>query len=106
MNKDEKTGMLEDDLEFIRILKAYFIKTCGGKYSEIVNSLKDGDIKNAHRIAHTIKGNAAQLGKTSLQKAAAEVENHLKTGENLLKDEHLKALETELNSALSELSGT
>jgi HPt (histidine-containing phosphotransfer) domain-containing protein len=66
--------------------------------------LETGDIKLAHRLAHTLKGNAGQIGKAGLQLAATSVEQALKEGENLVSKEQLKTLETELNIVLNELA--
>ncbi|MCL2266328.1 MAG: Hpt domain-containing protein [Treponema sp.] len=101
----EKYGLLEEDLEFKRMLKQYFIKTCGSKFAEIVSSLEEGNIEKAHRLAHTLKGNAAQLGKSFLQKAAAEVENNLKNGSNNVTQDQLKNLDMELKAVLIDFNG-
>jgi CheY-like chemotaxis protein len=72
------------------------------RFIEIAGALNAGDIKLAHRLAHTLKSNAGQLGKSYLQKAAADVEEQLKGGQNLVSPQQLAALETELNAALAE----
>ena len=104
MNKtNNKNDFLEDDLEFKKTLMQYFLKTCGDRMSEIYKSIDEGNINNAHRLAHTIKGNAAQLGKPNLQKAATDVESGLKNGKNGVTKEQLKNLENELNAVLIDL---
>jgi signal transduction histidine kinase len=74
------------------------------RFDEINGALKSGDIKLAHRLAHTLKGNAAYFGKILLQKAAADVEEQLKNGQNLVSPQSLDTLETELNAALAQLA--
>jgi len=101
--KDNENILLEADMEFQKALRGYFVKTNKNVINNIINNLNSGDIKTAHRITHSLKSNAAQLGKTSLQKAAAEVEHLLKDGKNSVSDEQLKKLETELNAVLAEL---
>jgi CheY-like chemotaxis protein len=105
---DQKTVQTETnsklDIEFKENLKKLFAKSNQKKFSEIVNTLESNDIKLAHRLAHTLKGNAGQIGETFLQKAAAEVEHQLKDGENLVTPQQMSALETELNAALSRLA--
>jgi len=81
-----------------------FVEKNQGVYDELINALNSNDIKQAHRIAHTLKSNAGQLEKTDLQHAAAEVEAHLKNEENNVTSRHLQALEYELKTALSELA--
>jgi len=99
-----KSAALEADAEFLKSIQIYFVKSNQNKYREIVNALNQGDIKLAHRLAHSLKGNAGQIGKILLQKAAAEVENQLKGGKNLVSDIQLETLATELNVVLSELA--
>jgi HPt (histidine-containing phosphotransfer) domain-containing protein len=82
----------------------YFLKDSRERFSEITGALKAGDIKLAHRLAHTLKSNAGLLDKILLRNAAAEVEYRLKDGKNLVTNEQLKTLETELNTVLAEFS--
>jgi HPt (histidine-containing phosphotransfer) domain-containing protein len=55
-------------------------------------------------MVHTLKSNAGQLNKTSLQKAAADIENSLKSEENHTTPEQMSILESELNAALMEFT--
>jgi signal transduction histidine kinase/CheY-like chemotaxis protein len=91
------------DMEFQKKLLALFVKTNLEKFREIINALEDGDINLAHRLVHTLKSNAAQIGKTTLQQAAAEVENGLKDGKNNVTAQQMALLEKELNEVLAEL---
>jgi HPt (histidine-containing phosphotransfer) domain-containing protein len=72
-------------------------------WSDFTGALASGDIKRAHRIAHTLKSNAGTIGKAFLQKAAAEAEALLSDGENKLTDELINTIEYEFNAVLSEL---
>jgi len=81
-----------------------FVKDNQTTFSEITEAIGTGDIKLAHRLAHTLKSNAGALGKTLLQQAAADVEHQLKDGENLVTPQHMATLETELNAALAEFA--
>jgi HPt (histidine-containing phosphotransfer) domain-containing protein len=105
---NQKTGhknvILEADQKFQRELKLLFVKNNQGKYHEIIKALEEDDIKLAHRLVHTLKSNAGQINKTILQQAAANVEHQLKEGKNLVTEEQLKILETELTMVLNELS--
>jgi len=80
-----------------------FVKDNRNRYREIIQAIESGDTKLAHRLAHTLKSNAGQLGKIMLQKAAAEIENQLKDGKQVTITQ-LEEFETELNVVLSELS--
>jgi len=101
---NEKSMILEADAEYQKMLKVYFVKSHQKKCQEIEDAIKEGDIELAHRLAHTLKGNAGQLGKTVLQKAALDVERALSQGKSLVSSEQLKILENELNMVLNEYS--
>jgi len=99
-----------------------FVKDNRNKFKEIKEAIDSGDAKLAHRLAHTLKGNAGQLGKTILQKASADIERRLKEGmpssskghnagdarfpsaRDLVTEEQLEILEAELNSVLVEFA--
>jgi HPt (histidine-containing phosphotransfer) domain-containing protein len=95
-------GYIQSQDELQRKLIYNFAKDNKTKFSEIIQAIDAGDIKLAHRLAHSLKSNAGQLGKTLLQKAAEDVEQHLENGKNRLTEDHLKALETKLDAVLSE----
>ena len=95
----------ENELEFQKSLLISFLDSNKNRFSEITNALKENDIVLAHRLAHSLKSNAGQIGKTELQKAALEVELHLVREENKTNEEQLNKLETELNLVLSKIAG-
>jgi CheY-like chemotaxis protein len=99
-----KSMQFEADMDFEKTLQMLFAKNNQTKFEEIAGALESGDIKLAHRLAHTLKSNAGQLGKSSLQSIAADVERQLKGGENLVTEEQLKVLEAELRIVLDELA--
>jgi PAS domain S-box-containing protein len=102
--KEDETRITQAENKLRQKLIANFVKDNQGRYNEIADAVRAGDIKLAHRLAHTLKSNAGQLGKTLLQQAAAEVEYQLKDGQNLVTPQQAAALETELNAALAELA--
>ena len=80
-NADEKiTEYIDDNIDSAlqKKLKITFAKNNQGRFDEIASAVKSGDIKLAHRLAHTLKGNAGQIGESNLQNAAAKVESLLK----------------------------
>ncbi|MDR1839508.1 MAG: response regulator [Treponema sp.] len=103
---EEKNRYSQDETELRNRLVINFVNDSRNTFSNITQALNTGDIKLAHRLAHTLKGNAGQLGKTTLQQAAANVEKNLKDGENLVTEQQMNALETELNAALVEFEET
>ena len=84
-------------------LKLKFVKENQTRFDEITEAMYSDDLILAHRLAHSLKGNAGMIGKTSLQRIAAEVEGRLKAGE-LPDSEQMEALENELISVLEELA--
>jgi len=92
------------DKEFQRALQLLFVKSNKDKFNDIINALQQKDIKLAHRLVHSLKSNAGQLGRTSLQQAAADTEQQIRAGENFITEEQLKILNEELSGFLKELS--
>ena len=98
----KKNNEVESDPQFQISLRKLFYKSNKDKYNEIVKALKEKDVKLAHRLAHSLKSNAGQIGKKLLQQAAAAVERQLKDGEDLVAPMQMAKLENELKAALSE----
>jgi CheY-like chemotaxis protein len=94
----------QSDSELRQKLINNFVKINSGRFEEITKAISEGNIKLAHRLAHTLKGNAGQLNKTLLQQAAGEVERFLKGGENSVTPRHMAVLETELNAVIAEFT--
>jgi len=97
-------SQLSFDPEFQKSLFKLFYKNNRDKYDEIIKALKIGNIPLAYRLAHTLKSNAGQIGKTALQHAAAGIEANLKHGKNHVTEKHIKTLEKEFFIALEDLS--
>jgi len=84
-------------------LKVQFIKKNRNVHNEISKAIDTGDIELAHRLAHTLKSNAAQLNKTILQHVSEEIEDNLIGGKSLVTPNQMETLEIELNSVIAEL---
>jgi len=100
----EENLIMQAEKEFRYKLIEGFLKESKTRYAEIVKAIEEGDITLAHRMAHTLKGNSGQLGKTLLQQAASVVELNLKDGSNNVTGEQMAVLEKELNTALMQLA--
>jgi signal transduction histidine kinase/CheY-like chemotaxis protein len=100
---EQNNEQVEDDLEFQNSIRATFAKSNQKKFEEIANAIRLEDIKLAHRLAHTLKSNAGQIGKTRLQQAATDVERNLKDGKNMVTPAQMETLQKELNTVLAEL---
>jgi len=81
-----------------------FVEHNTKKFDEIVDAIGTGDIKLAHRLVHTLKGNAGQLQKTALQQAAEEVEKALSNEKNNATPQQMQTLERELSAVIAELT--
>jgi HPt (histidine-containing phosphotransfer) domain-containing protein len=100
----DQTRQSAEDEAMLKKLKLNFVKTNQNTFSEFANALNEGDRKQAHRLAHTIKSNAGQIGEKRLQAVAAAAENALIEGVNLITKDHIHALETELRIVLDRMA--
>jgi HPt (histidine-containing phosphotransfer) domain-containing protein len=91
------------DKELHQQLINSFCKNNKKRFREIADAMTVGNMELAHRLAHTLKSNAGQLGKTLLQQAAEDVEERLKEGRNFVAQEQMETLEAELSAVLLEL---
>ena len=101
--KDNDTQNEKADNELQQLLINTFVANNTGKAAEIKEAIDHGNIELAHRLAHTLKNNAGQLGEISLFKAAEIVEHNLIKKENNTTTEQLDVLETELNITMTNL---
>jgi CheY-like chemotaxis protein len=92
-----------DDIEHQKMMKLNFYKNNQTVHNEIEEAVAAGDTKLAHRLAHTLKGNAGMLGKTGLRAAAFEVESLLKDGIDSVWENKMNILKTELKLVLEEI---
>jgi len=99
----DEAAQARDDDDLRKKLRLKFVKDNQLKSAEISEAIAAGDIPLAHRLAHTLKGNAGQIGKPALQDAAAGIEALLKEG-TIPKAEQMISLETELSAVLEELT--
>jgi HPt (histidine-containing phosphotransfer) domain-containing protein len=90
--------------ELQKKLRTNFVKNNQDVHKRITEAVNAGDTKLAHRLAHTLKGNAGLIGKADLRNAADEVEFLLKEGVASIWDMKMNILETELILVLNELS--
>jgi HPt (histidine-containing phosphotransfer) domain-containing protein len=96
-------GSIGDNEELQKKLRFNFFNSNQAVHDEIKKAATAGDTKLAHRLAHSLKGNAGLIGKTALRNAASEVEMLLKDGIDSVWENKMKLLETELNIVMDEL---
>jgi len=104
VQKEDEAVQKSADSELRVKLINNFLKNNKDKYAEIENAIKTGDIKLAHRLVHTVKGNAGQLQKMALLEAAEELENALKDNINRSTEDQMDTFKKELDAALNDLA--
>jgi CheY-like chemotaxis protein len=98
----DETEQNRGEDELLMKLRVKFFKDNRNKYSEIAEALSADDLTLTHRLAHSLKGNAKQIGENALGNIAAEIESLL--GEQKVPPaEMMNELETELMSVLDTL---
>ena len=100
-NISRSVDIIEEE-KTLQKLRYDFVKTYQNITADIVKATDDGDIKLAHRMAHTLKGYASQIGEKSLAGLASAVENRLSTDKNI-QDGEINRLEEELEKVLKRL---
>ena len=93
-----------EDEKLLNQLKVNFVKSNQTVFNEIRKAADNGDIKLAHRLAHTLKSNAGQIGEKQLQKAAWATEAMFSGGEDPYNEDKMITLEAELKSVLDTLA--
>ncbi|GBU20821.1 hybrid sensor histidine kinase/response regulator [Fibrobacteres bacterium R8-0-B4] len=94
----------EEDARLRMRLISNFLKDNKTKDEEIKNALMAGDIKLAHRLAHTLKGVAGLVAQPGLQSASYVIENALNSGDTDTASKGLGKLSEELKKSLAELA--
>jgi signal transduction histidine kinase/CheY-like chemotaxis protein len=92
-----------DTDELLKKLQVNFVRNNQAVFVDIAKAIEAGDIKLAHRLAHTLKGNAGQIGKKRLQNIAGEIETLLKDGAVSISEDRMNLLKSELTQVLKEL---
>jgi signal transduction histidine kinase/CheY-like chemotaxis protein len=100
---EQKKERHESEKALQKKCQLLFYKTNSKIYEEITDALQNNDIGLAHRLAHSLKDNAQQIGKYILRKAAYDLEQNLKDGKNLVTQQQIKTFKTELNAVLLQL---
>jgi len=93
-----------EDEKSLKLLRRYFIKSNQNIIDKLKQTLDDGDLKQAHRIAHSLKSNAAQIGEKKLRELAAETESILSDVKHKPSEKQLRTLESELSIVLEKLT--
>ena len=98
----DETDHAQDTSLLLNKMMLGFVRSNQTSLAEIGAAIDAGDIKLAHRLVHSLKGNAGIIGKAALQNAAAKAEAALKTG-NIPDAQQMSALKYEFNAVIKEL---
>jgi len=95
-----------EESKALKAMKLNFAKNNQNVYDSLVSAVKGGDTKLAHRLVHTLKSNAGQIGRKQLHEAASKVEASILKSNSLLNlsDENLQSLKAELEGVLRDLA--
>jgi len=99
----DKSKQVEEENKTKQKLKINFLKSNKTSYDDLIDAINSGDTKTAHRLAHTLKSNAAQIGAERLVEAAAAAEKALNNQEHV-SDELKNMIKKELEKTYRELA--
>lgn len=89
-----------DDPDFVRQLLGLFTSTAPTQMLKLRSALSGEDVREAIRIAHTLKGSAANLSAEGLRQAAAEVERLLRDNQTSAATDLLPLLEGQIKRTI------
>jgi CheY-like chemotaxis protein len=92
----------DDTEEQQKMMKLNFYRSSQNVHVEISEAAAAGDTKRAHRLAHSLNGNAGMLGKIELKNAASEIGSLLRDGVASIWENKMNVLKTELIRVLEE----
>ncbi|MDI6402166.1 response regulator, partial [Balneolaceae bacterium ANBcel3] len=103
-DKSDLWGRMMEDMDLISTIVHGFIADIPRQMRELEEHCKSGDVKNAERFAHNIKGASANVGGKRLKSIAEKVEAFAKDGQLKTVAEKLPELEKEVEHLLKALS--
>jgi CheY-like chemotaxis protein len=92
-----------DNGEMLRKVQINFVNKHQNIHEEIAKAITIGDTELAHRLAHTLKGNAGLIDQLNLKNAAEEVEALLAEDAASILENKMSKLKNELTLVLDEL---
>jgi two-component system sensor histidine kinase/response regulator len=104
---DERRGLSIacGNAKLYRTILSRFVLGQAGTPARVHQALADGDLPTAERLAHTLKGVAANIGAAELSRVAAALEESLRTYEPpVIVQERLQAVERPLAALVASLA--
>ncbi|MCL2820300.1 MAG: ATP-binding protein [Oscillospiraceae bacterium] len=93
-----------EESESLIQLRIYFARSNKDIISKINQAINDVDFKLSHRLLHTLKGNAGQIGEVMLQETAARIEALVSSERLADASRAMSDLDTELRMVLTRLA--
>ena len=103
-SETDDESQASDEARMVVQLRLHFVNHNKSTYDDINNAIENNDYILAHRLAHSLKSNAGQIGEKKLQEIAAAIEEVLKGGREIPAQSLMKLLEDELVSVLDGLA--
>jgi len=100
----DKNKTAVEDSKALLMIKSNFVANNQTTCDDIILAVDLGDIKLAHRLAHSLKTNAGQIGEKKLQLAAAKVEASLQSDDPQIDKAEFRDLRAELVAVLVKLA--
>lgn len=100
-NYDDVIGRLRTE----RLVQKFVLKfPADGSYKLLVDSLESGDVSEAFRAAHTIKGMCQNLSFTTLEKSASAITEMLRSGDLASARQYLPAVQTDYDRTVQAIA--
>jgi signal transduction histidine kinase/HPt (histidine-containing phosphotransfer) domain-containing protein/ActR/RegA family two-component response regulator len=97
-NREELLGRLGGRIELLPRFIGMFVDSIDGPLLQLQDAVADGRHDDVHRLAHTIKGSAANIGATRIMNVATTLDEMAKKEEAQGYRRQLQQLETECDS--------
>ncbi len=101
---DYAQGLALADPWIVGVIAPQFMQDWPQQLTALEAAMRAADAPTAHRIAHTLKGLAGNIGAGALVECAARLEQQLAQGENARLDATLADLDLELKQLLARLA--
>jgi len=95
---------LAQENESLKQLRMYFARSNKETINKITKAIESSDLKRAHMLVHTLKGNAGQIEEDKLRDYAILVEEYILDEDIPGTLEHLKSLDIELRVVINKLA--
>lgn len=104
LDREVALARVGGDLELLKELAALFLQEAPHMLEELQSAAGDGNSKEVERVAHGLKGSAANFGATAVMETARELEFLGRDEKTAAFPGALKSLESALSTLQGELA--